>query len=954
MQTRLRRAEGERWLLRPIYVIVILSLLIGTLGPSSLFRPSDAAAAPALYPDLKTTRPSGLYFDRVTMSDGLSHYVLRFSNTVWNDGEGRLELQGDPRPDGSSKVYQNVYDSPSGGTRVSQRHVSSDIVYHPSHYHYHFQGFASYLMLKRDAAGIYQATTKKGTKTGFCIMDSSRISSRGSSYAKYTSCNGSLQGISVGWGDLYQGSLPEQWIDLGTTRLADGYYAIQSTADPLNKLSEGGRDGNNVGTTYFRVSSGTITIGSGPAPAPTPVVTNPSGTMNPSFSGSALAPTRSWGTSNGSGSPYVRDNQWSTSWYTVSNHSSGSFTIDYGQVRQLTGVRWGFNAAGLADQFTVDTSSDGQTWSRVGTFGNGQKFTWYGIALGRQGRYVRVTFTNPNGDPKIGYMAEIQLWGTAATTTPTPTPTPTSGVTNPPGTLNPTFDGSRATITGSSDSPTTGTARRAHDSDTNTSWYVGGSPSSATLTVDLGANYDVSGVKWKFYRVVYGDQFTVTAQSATGTRRSLGQFGNAPTAQTFYGVATTEAVSARYIIINFTNVNADVYLGSISELEVWTRSSSSSSLSAAGVIATSTPSPTVSPTFTPSPTSEPTATATPNFTATPTVEPTATAVPTEEPTEPLVTGVGYIVNDGNGANCRPGPSQDEPPITVLADGTEVTTLGDPVDGWQPVLCVDQEGTEQRGYVFAEYISPSPPAATEVATAPGEDAPATEEGAPTEELAVTEAATVGPYEVAGIDDSESSGTASRVVDGDPATTWQVSPAASPDESWLLLDLGAVVPVERVSIELGYGGSLPPFELWLSEDGSNWWNVAQRNGWEFAPGVEYEVSVDAWTRYVMVVVPDVAGLDTVGGIGEVRVWPAVEAGSLAGVGSLVTPEPDPDPTSAPVEDTPTEASEAGVETIVAATEEMEPDIPETIEATISDESDLGGESDATTEETPTPEN
>ncbi len=62
------------------------------------------------------------------MSDGYSHHVLRFSNTVWNDGEGRLELQGDPRPDGSSKVYQNVYDSPTAGTRVSQRHVSSDLI----------------------------------------------------------------------------------------------------------------------------------------------------------------------------------------------------------------------------------------------------------------------------------------------------------------------------------------------------------------------------------------------------------------------------------------------------------------------------------------------------------------------------------------------------------------------------------------------------------------------------------------------------------------------------------------------------------------------------------------------------------------------------------------------------------------------------------------------------------
>jgi hypothetical protein len=166
------------------------------------------------------------------MSDGFSHYVLRFSNTVWNDGEGRLELQGDPRPDGSSKAYQNICDSPTAGMRVAQRDVSSDLVYHPGHCHYHFQGFASYLLLQRNSAGVYQPTTQKGSKTGFCIMDSNRIASSGATSGKYWTCDGALQGISVGWGDLYEGSLPEQWIDLSTNRLDDGYYAIQSTADP--------------------------------------------------------------------------------------------------------------------------------------------------------------------------------------------------------------------------------------------------------------------------------------------------------------------------------------------------------------------------------------------------------------------------------------------------------------------------------------------------------------------------------------------------------------------------------------------------------------------------------------------------------------------------------------------------------------------------------------------------
>ena len=158
---------------------VLLALF---LLASFLPMADDAAAAAALYPDLKTTPPSGLYFDRVTMGDGLSHYVVRFSNVVWNAGEGRLELQGDPNPSGSNKIYQNFYDARTGGTRVLQRQVSSDIIYHPSHYHYHFEAFASYLLLQRDASGVYQPTTKKGTKTSFCVLDVTRTSSTGVPY----------------------------------------------------------------------------------------------------------------------------------------------------------------------------------------------------------------------------------------------------------------------------------------------------------------------------------------------------------------------------------------------------------------------------------------------------------------------------------------------------------------------------------------------------------------------------------------------------------------------------------------------------------------------------------------------------------------------------------------------------------------------------------------------------
>ncbi len=229
-------------------LVFVLIFAAGMLSAGA--EPAGGAGTP-LYPDLRTLRPTNLYFDRVVFGDGLTHYVLRFDNTVWNAGGGRLELEGKKR----SKIYQNLYDAPVAGTLAQRLYIGNDSIFHSGHNHYHLDNFASYLLLKKDASGVYQATTKKGTKTSFCIIDYARVS--GSYGAQYTGCGRTLQGLTVGWGDTYGANLTDQWIDLGTSRLADGTYAVQSTADPRNKLVES-NDGNNVATTCFTVRSGAI------------------------------------------------------------------------------------------------------------------------------------------------------------------------------------------------------------------------------------------------------------------------------------------------------------------------------------------------------------------------------------------------------------------------------------------------------------------------------------------------------------------------------------------------------------------------------------------------------------------------------------------------------------------------------------------------------------------------
>jgi hypothetical protein len=247
-----------------------------------LLSASGARAATLLYPDLKTLKPTDLQFATATIN-GTAHQVLRFSNTVWNAGEGPLELRAKTVTTTSGKktrVSQRIYDDAGG---YITRHAG-DMVYHASHNHFHFQNFARYELWTRAdydnwlASGRTEGQAqRRGTKTTFCVMDTFidphgyvEQLPRTPSSAYYTQCGQSFQGISVGWGDRYLYDLPEQWIDLGTSSppLLDGNYVLRSVADPTNRLYESSNKNDsrresgraNEAVTFFSVEGGTITI----------------------------------------------------------------------------------------------------------------------------------------------------------------------------------------------------------------------------------------------------------------------------------------------------------------------------------------------------------------------------------------------------------------------------------------------------------------------------------------------------------------------------------------------------------------------------------------------------------------------------------------------------------------------------------------------------------------------
>ena len=248
---------------------VLLAFFIASL--LSFGSISSTKAASFLYPDLKTVPPADLRLD-YQLINGATHYLLRFSNTSWNAGEGRLELRGETILNNKTKVNQRIYDSLGNFTDV----YVGDFVFHPSHNHFHFENYADYELWTQAEYNNWIASgrnngqaQKRGSKTTFCIMDNVKIQNLPGSPAspQYSQCGQTLQGMSIGWGDVYVYTLPDQWIDLGTSSLPAGSYVLRSVVDPKNLIVESAnndpaREGAaaNEAVTYFTYKAGKLRI----------------------------------------------------------------------------------------------------------------------------------------------------------------------------------------------------------------------------------------------------------------------------------------------------------------------------------------------------------------------------------------------------------------------------------------------------------------------------------------------------------------------------------------------------------------------------------------------------------------------------------------------------------------------------------------------------------------------
>ncbi len=126
-----------------------------------------------------------------------------------------------------------------------------------------------------------------------------------------------------------------------------------------------------------------------------------------------LSPVRGYHRSGSTTSEYAVDGIGSTAWKTnTSSTPTYSYVyFDLGAVKSLGRVKWYFSASGGADQYVVQVSNDRSKWTTISRQSNGVRGIWYSVSHKGDARYVRFYFYNPNQDPVLGNLAEVQFWG---------------------------------------------------------------------------------------------------------------------------------------------------------------------------------------------------------------------------------------------------------------------------------------------------------------------------------------------------------------------------------------------------------------------------------------------------------------------------------------------------------------------------------------------------------------
>jgi Lysyl oxidase len=159
--------------------------------------------------------------------------VANFDETSCEVVEGCVDAVGERRLLAFSAVTANLGTGSLDLGPVPPDGVSSGIfVWSPCHMHHHVIGFASFELLDQTGSLVIN-----GRKQAFCLEDDEQLTP---GHPREFDCL--VQGISVGWADVYAADIPCEWIDV--TGVPSGTYTVRVAIDPDAQFPDSDRSNN--------------------------------------------------------------------------------------------------------------------------------------------------------------------------------------------------------------------------------------------------------------------------------------------------------------------------------------------------------------------------------------------------------------------------------------------------------------------------------------------------------------------------------------------------------------------------------------------------------------------------------------------------------------------------------------------------------------------------------------
>ena len=219
-------------------------------------------------PALPTNELSSCYPEEMLQQD--ARRCMRFDQGISNLGDGPFELRF--RMEGIAtdrELRQRIFRSDGS---FSDRKADT-YEFHAAHGHFHYRNFAQSRLWASNAAGerLGEKPVRVSRKNGFCMIDVLPVwwglKGDGARTYYFPRCNAPTEneasgtymtnGISVGWADIYNWYLADQFIEV--TGVADGYYIVETEADAANTIVETD-DRDNIGLSLIKLTGDKVEL----------------------------------------------------------------------------------------------------------------------------------------------------------------------------------------------------------------------------------------------------------------------------------------------------------------------------------------------------------------------------------------------------------------------------------------------------------------------------------------------------------------------------------------------------------------------------------------------------------------------------------------------------------------------------------------------------------------------